>query len=115
MAYFKPGRIAGAGKSKSKMTIKQLRKHMPLKRVANRPTRNRLRAIKYLPCPVEPEQQADDDRRSMLGLPLSLPYEVESLAEMDARLEHIICKLTECVKAHEWFTGFNTWNSALNM
>jgi proteasome activator subunit 4 len=68
----------------------------------------------YLPCAVPPDQ-LDDDRRSCLGLPLSLPYEVESLADMDARLEFILCRLMECVKAHEWFTGFNTWNSALNM
>lgn len=68
----------------------------------------------FLACAV-PDDQVDDDRRSCLGLPLSLPYEVESLADMDARLEAILCRLTECVQAEEWFTGFNTWNSALNM
>ncbi|BEI84863.1 hypothetical protein CcaverHIS002_0502640 [Cutaneotrichosporon cavernicola] len=57
----------------------------------------------------------DDDRQSCLGLPLSLPYEVESLADMDARLELIVTRLTECVKACEWSIGFRMWTSALNI
>lgn len=69
---------------------------------------------RYVPCTVPPGQP-DDDRRSCLGLPLSLPYEVESLEDMDARLEHIVTRLLECVKACEWSHGFRTWNSVLNM
>lgn len=60
-------------------------------------------------------QQPDDTRLSCLGLPLSLPYEVETLAEMDDRLEHIACKLVECVQAREWNLGFRMWDAALGM
>ena len=59
--------------------------------------------------------QPDDPRLSCLGLPLSLPYEVETLAEMDDRLELIACRLVECVKAREWDAGFRMWDSALSM
>lgn len=114
MPYVKPPRHPPRKHPKQNSSVKRLRNHVSLKRVACHPTRNRLRHLKYFPCAV-PHDQPDDDRRSCLGLPLSLPYEVESLADMDARLELILCRLTECVKAHEWFTGFNTWNSALNM
>lgn len=62
-----------------------------------------------------PYPQPDDPRLSCLGLPLSLPYEVETLAEMDERLELIACRLVECVKAREWGTGFRMWDSALSM
>ncbi|WOO84927.1 Autophagy-related protein 22 [Vanrija pseudolonga] len=67
-----------------------------------------------IPCGV-PHDKPDDDRLSCLGLPLSLPYEVESLAEMDDRLELIVTRLTECVKAREWGLGFRMWNSTLNI
>lgn len=67
-----------------------------------------------IPCGV-PHDKPDDDRLSCLGLPLSLPYEVESLADMDDRLELIVTRLTECVKAREWGLGFRMWNSTLNM
>lgn len=67
-----------------------------------------------LPCAVATDQP-NDERLSCLGLPLSLPYEVESLDDMDARLEVIVTRLTECVKAREWSIGFRMWTSALNM
>ena len=56
-----------------------------------------------------------DLRASCLGLPLSLPYEVETLAEMDDRLELICCRLVECVKAREWGMGFRNWDAALGV
>ncbi|KAL7421289.1 Proteasome activator BLM10 [Cryptotrichosporon argae] len=59
--------------------------------------------------------EPDDHRTSCLGLPLALPYEVETLAEMDDRLELICCRLIELVKAREWGMGFRMWNSALNI
>ncbi|ORX39177.1 putative membrane protein [Kockovaella imperatae] len=59
--------------------------------------------------------QSDDHRSSCLGLPLCLPYEVETLAEMDDRLEQIVCKLAECVKAREWGLGFRLWDSQLSI
>lgn len=66
-------------------------------------------------APLPPQTQPDDYRLSCLGLPLALPYEVETLAEMDERLEVIACKLVECVKAREWGLGFRMWDSALSM
>ena len=58
--------------------------------------------------------QSDDPRLSALGLPLSLPYNVETLAEMDDRLELIVQRLVECIKAREWGLGFRTWDAALS-
>ena len=46
---------------------------------------------------------------------MTLPYEVETLEEMDERLEVIAAKLVECVKAREWGLGFRMWDSALSM
>lgn len=76
--------------------------------------RRRRRLPPFWPSAVPIDQPADE-RLSCLGLPLSLPYEVESLADMDARLEVIVTRLTECVKAREWSIGFRMWTSALNM
>jgi proteasome activator subunit 4 len=67
------------------------------------------------PFPSSHNQQPDDPRLSSLGLPLTLPYEVETLGEMDERLEVIAVKLVECVKAREWGLGFRMWDSALSM
>ena len=68
------------------------------------------------PCHVSSVlTQPDDPRLSCLGLPLTLPYEVETLAEMDDRLELIACRLVECVKAREWEGGFRIWDAALTM
>jgi proteasome activator subunit 4 len=67
------------------------------------------------PSPILPLGQPDDYRSSCLGLPLSLPYEVETLEEMDDKLEYICCKLAECIKAREWGTGFRNWDSALGL
>lgn len=68
-----------------------------------------------VPCLASPHPQPDDPRLSSLGLPLSLPYEVETLEEMDERLDKIVCKLVECVKAREWATGFTRWDSYLSV
>jgi len=67
------------------------------------------------PSPMSSLGKPDDYRSSCLGLPLSLPYEVETLEEMDDRLEYICCKLAECVKARDWQTGFKNWDSSLSM
>lgn len=55
-----------------------------------------------------------DWRASMLGLPLSLPFEAETLAEMDERLEVICCRLIESVKGRGFLSGFRIWNSHLS-
>lgn len=67
------------------------------------------------PSPLSSLGQPDDVRASCLGLPLSLPYEVETLEEMDDRLEYICCKLAECIKAREWHMGFLQWDNALGL
>lgn len=67
------------------------------------------------PSPLSSLGQPDDVRASCLGLPLALPYEVETLEEMDDRLEYICCKLAECVKAREWNMGFALWDNALEL
>ncbi|KAK4685505.1 hypothetical protein P7C73_g4645, partial [Tremellales sp. Uapishka_1] len=71
----------------------------------------------YMPCavPWTLYSQPEDPRQSCLGLPLSLPYEVETLAEMDEQLEEICCKLVECVKARERGTGWDLWDSQLTI
>lgn len=66
----------------------------------------------FFPCDVPPDQP-NDERLSSLGIPLALPYEVESLAEMDSRLELIVCRLAECVKAKDWIVGFRWWAQEL--
>lgn len=70
------------------------------------------RTPEFAPCDV-PSDQPNDERLSNLGVPLALPYEVESLAEMDARAEFIVCRLTECVKAKDWLVGFRWWAQEL--
>jgi hypothetical protein len=91
-----------------------------LARISVQPKRSRLRTSQmvfpwFVPSRPPPHSQPDDHRLSCLGLPLALPYEVETLAEMDERLEQICCKLAECVKAREYGHGFRLWNSSLNM
>lgn len=66
----------------------------------------------YVASDVPPDQP-NDERLSNLGIPLALPYKVETLAEMDARLELIVCRLTECVKAKDWIVGFRWWAQEL--
>ncbi|WVQ63803.1 uncharacterized protein L199_001958 [Kwoniella botswanensis] len=69
----------------------------------------------YWPSALPPDDQSEDPRLSCLGLPLSLPYEVESLAEMDDKLELILCRMIECIKAREYGMGFRVWDSALSI
>lgn len=68
-----------------------------------------------VPCLAQPHPQPDDYRLSSLGLPLSLPYEVETLAEMDEKLELIACRLLECVKARDFAGAFARWDSHLSV
>ncbi|WVR08974.1 hypothetical protein IAU60_006033 [Kwoniella sp. DSM 27419] len=60
-------------------------------------------------------QDPEDPRLSCLGLPLSLPYEVETLAEMDDKLDLICCRMIECIKGRDYGTGFRIWDSALSI
>ncbi len=54
-----------------------------------------------------------DPRLSRLTLQKCLPYEVETLAEMDERLEVIVARLLDCVEAREWDVGFALWSRRL--
>lgn len=89
---------------------------LPLNRSLS-PTRSARIAMSYwmYPSPLSSLGQPDDVRASCLGLPLALPYEVETLEEMDDRLEFICCKLAECIKAREWNMGFSLWDNALEL
>nr|XP_018259276.1 proteasome activator subunit 4 [Kwoniella dejecticola CBS 10117]OBR81434.1 proteasome activator subunit 4 [Kwoniella dejecticola CBS 10117] len=72
-------------------------------------------AMGFWPSAVPSCDQSDDTRLSCLGLPLSLPYEVETLAEMDDKLDLICCRMVECIKAREYGMGFRVWDSALSI
>jgi proteasome activator subunit 4 len=50
-----------------------------------------------------------DPRLNRMVLAKSLPYETESLEEMDARLEHIAARLVDCIEAGEWADAFPYW------
>lgn len=47
---------------------------------------------------VKPKEKP---RKDQLEYPQALPYEAESIEEMDARLEEIVRKLIDCVKAKD--------------
>jgi hypothetical protein len=52
-------------------------------------------------------------RLKHMQLPKCLPYETESLEEMDKRLEVIARRLLDSVKAGEWEVGFKGWCTRL--
>lgn len=51
-----------------------------------------------------------DPRLKHLSFPNSLPYPVESLAEMDDRLDLILTRLTEAILLEDWEVGFWKWH-----
>ena len=48
-----------------------------------------------------------------MDLPKSMPYHVETLAEMDARLDFIMRRLVDCVEAKDFTVGFIAFNHRL--
>ncbi|KAK4046499.1 Proteasome activator BLM10 [Microbotryomycetes sp. JL201] len=52
-------------------------------------------------------------RESQLEYQRNLPYEVETLEEMDRRLEEIVRRLIDCVRAKDYDVGFLQWNHRL--
>ncbi|KAM0751556.1 hypothetical protein T439DRAFT_300497 [Meredithblackwellia eburnea MCA 4105] len=52
-------------------------------------------------------------RSKQLDYQNALPYEVETLEEMDLKLEHIVRRLVECIKAKDYDVGFVQWNHRL--
>lgn len=59
-------------------------------------------------------QGEPDSRLKHLSLPSTLPYPVESLAEMDRRLALILTRLTEAITLRDWDVGFWRWQRELN-
>ncbi|KAJ1028660.1 hypothetical protein NDA16_001826 [Ustilago loliicola] len=54
-----------------------------------------------------------ENRHLQLDYPQSLPYTCESLEEFDARLDHIIRRLVDCVRTKDYDIGFVQWNHRL--
>ena len=54
-----------------------------------------------------------EDREKFMDLPRSMPYPVESLQEMDDRLDLIMRRLADCVQAKDFDVGFLAWNHRL--
>ncbi|GAA5854935.1 hypothetical protein JCM8547_004128 [Rhodosporidiobolus lusitaniae] len=52
-------------------------------------------------------------RSEQLDYPKSLPYEAEGLEEMDQKLEVIVRRLVDCVRAKDYDVGFVQWNHRL--
>lgn len=51
--------------------------------------------------PSKPSKPKEKPRESQLEYQRSLPYEVESLQVMDQRLEEIVRRLVDCVRAKD--------------
>jgi proteasome activator subunit 4 len=54
-----------------------------------------------------------ENRHLQLDYPQSLPYVCETLDEFDARLDHIIRRLVDCVRAKDYDIGLVQWNHRL--
>ncbi|CDS82081.1 related to BLM10-proteasome activator subunit [Sporisorium scitamineum] len=54
-----------------------------------------------------------ENRNLQLEYPNSLPYTCETLEEFDARLDHIIRRLVDCVRAKDYDIGLVQWNHRL--
>ena len=72
-----------------------------------------LQLIPFLPFVFCLAQGKPDPRLRHLSLPSTLPYEVESLAEMDRRLALILTRLTEAIGLRDWDVGFWRWQREL--
>jgi proteasome activator subunit 4 len=62
----------------------------------------------------EDEEGAKDPRTKRMKLALCLPYQVETLEQMDQKLDYIITKLTVAIEAQDWEYGFRSWLGGLN-
>ncbi|SJX61736.1 related to BLM10-proteasome activator subunit [Sporisorium reilianum f. sp. reilianum] len=59
------------------------------------------------------KKQKGENRNLLLEYPNSLPYTCETLEEFDARLDHIIRRLVDCVRAKDYDIGLVQWNHRL--
>ncbi|KAH8929547.1 hypothetical protein BT69DRAFT_1292546 [Atractiella rhizophila] len=66
------------------------------------------------PPPPQHDDSSTLPREKRLEYSDQLPYACESLEEMDARLELIVRRLVECVRAREWEVGWTGWNYRLD-
>ncbi len=62
----------------------------------------------------QPAKKAKGENRHLqLDYPQSLPYVCESIEEFDARLDHIIRRLVDCVRTKDYDIGLIQWNHRL--
>ncbi|KAH8919753.1 hypothetical protein BT69DRAFT_1352911 [Atractiella rhizophila] len=66
------------------------------------------------PPPPQHDDSSTLPREKRLEYSDQLPYACESLEEMDTRLELIVRRLVECVRAREWEVGWTGWNYRLD-
>ncbi|KAK4703918.1 hypothetical protein P7C70_g2289, partial [Phenoliferia sp. Uapishka_3] len=59
------------------------------------------------------DRPKEKPRHEQLDYQKALPYEVESLEVMDQRLEFIIRRLVDCIRAKDYDVGFVQWNHRL--
>ncbi|TIB08744.1 hypothetical protein E3P89_02948 [Wallemia ichthyophaga] len=63
---------------------------------------------------MKPSAGRDEDSRVKATHQFKhIPYQVESLEEMDSRLDHIIHKLINAAKANDWDISFSIWDHRL--
>ncbi|KAJ9109877.1 hypothetical protein QFC19_001856 [Naganishia cerealis] len=62
----------------------------------------------------EDVEGAKDPRTKRMKLASCLPYQVETLEQMDQKLDYIITKLTVAIEAQDWEYGFRSWLGGLN-
>ena len=62
---------------------------------------------------LQSKKQKGENRHLQLEYPNSLPYACESLEEFDARLDHIIRRLIDSVRAKDYDIGFIQWDHRL--
>lgn len=55
----------------------------------------------------------EEDREKFMDLPRAMPYPVESLQEMDAKLNFIIQRIIDCCDAKDFDVGLVSWNHRL--
>ena len=65
------------------------------------------------PSPQPTKKSKGDNRHKQLDYPKSLPYACETLEEFDARLDHIIRRLIDCIRTKDFDIGLVQWNHRL--
>ena len=63
--------------------------------------------------PQPTKKPKGENRHLQLDYPHALPYACETLEEFDARLDHIIRRLVDCVRTKDYDIGLVQWNHRL--